>query len=554
MFQLLEGTVPYSDEDVKNYLRRGWWRGWTLSDYFDRAADVHPAKEGFVDVETRMTYGRARELSQRLALALLDIGVRPLDRVMIQLPNWIEFVYTYFACQRIGAIPVLLIDRYRQYDIGRLAELSGATAWVVPQQYKKTNFSPIIKDVRREYPQIKHVITVRATEAVNGLFRLEELVEKAVATDADIVRLAEYRPDPMQVAHMGPTGGTTGAPKIVPRTHNSLACAVEYCAMSWNQNCEDVNLIAGPVGHDLSFSKGFLGSIFTMGRIVLLDSTDNQAICETIENEKITNIIWVPTLAQRMMQYDRLADYNLSSLEKMHSGGGASHRELIKDVTERLGITYYNGYGGTEGMTCITRAEDDYETVCNTVGRPTCPYDTYTVYDFDGKALGAGEQGELLLKGPGVFSGYFNNPSENKMVFDRSGFFRTGDLARIDTSGYITLTGRTKEMINRGGESISATEIERLISRHPDVAIVAVVPMPDPLLGERACAYIQPKQGATLTFDGVIAFLKQQQASVLELPERIEFVDAMPLTKAQKLDKNVLREDIKTKLRSEAQG
>ena len=474
-----------------------------------------------------------------------------MDRVLIQLPNWIEFVYAYFACQKIGAIPVLLIDRYRQYDIGRLISLSGAKAWIVPERYKKTDFEPIIDDVRREYPQIKTIITVRGSSIRKDLISLEQLIAQNDLTQNDRIRLAERRPDPQQVAHMGPTGGTTGEPKIVPRTHNSLACTVEYCAMSWNQHCEDVNLIAGPVGHDLSFSKGFLGSIMTMGKLVLLDSTDNSAICSTIEKEKVSNIIWVPTLAQRLIQYEDLGDYNLSSLKKMHSGGGASHRELIKAVTEQLGITYYNGYGGTEGMTCITRAEDDYETVCSTVGRPTCPYDTYKVCDFNGQELSSGESGELLLKGPGVFAGYYNNPAENKLVFDANGFFRTGDLARIEANGYIILTGRTKEMINRGGESISATEIERLISRHPDVAMVAVVPMPDPLLGERACAYVQPRKGVGLSFEGIIEFLKEQQASVLELPERIEFIDAMPYTRAQKLDKGVLREDIKQKLSKE---
>ena len=552
MFQLLEGVTPYNEQDSQTYLQRGWWRGWTLADYFDRAAVMHPAKEGFVDAKNRLTYGQAREIAERLAIGLHSSGIRPLDRVMIQLPNWMEFVYAYFACQKIGAIPVLLIDRYRQYDIGHLARLSGATAWIVPQQYKKTDFIPIIQDVRREHPQIKQVITVRGDGSLKSCHSLETLIKENPLTQAGRQQLAALRPDHRQVAHMGPTGGTTGAPKIVPRTHNSLGCTVEYCSMAWNLHCEDVSLIAGPVTHDLCFSKAFLGSIFTMGKMVLLDSVDNQDICETIQKEKVTTIVWVPTLAQRMVQYDRLGDFDLSSLRKMHSGGGASHRELIKEVMEKLSMTYYNGYGGTEGMTCITRAEDDYETICSTVGRPTCPYDNYKVFDFGGTELPPGKQGQLMLKGPGVFTGYYNNPGENAQVFDANGYFMTGDLAQISPDGYITLTGRTKEMINRGGESISATEIERLISRHPDVAIVAVVPMPDPLMGERACAYIQPKGDAKLTFEGVIAFLKSQQASVLELPERIEFVDGMPYTKTQKLDKNALREDIKEKLSQEA--
>ncbi|HYQ60092.1 MAG TPA: AMP-binding protein, partial [Desulfatiglandales bacterium] len=275
--------------------------------------------------------------------------------------------------------------------------------------------------------------------------------------------------------------------------------------------------------------------------------------CETIEREKVTSIIWVPTLAQRLLQYEDLHKYDLSSLKKMHSAGGASHPDLVKEVTERLKMKFFNGYGGTEGMTTITRARDPLEVICSTVGRPTCPFDTYKVIDPKGKTLPLGAEGELVLKGPGVFTGYYNNPEENKKVFTKEGFFRTGDLARINEKGYITLTGRIKEMINRGGESISATEIERLITRHPGVAAVAVIPMPDPLMGERVCAYVQPKAGAQLTFEGIISFLKGQKASVLQLPERIEFIDAMPYTGAQKTDKRSLQEDIAKKLQTAGQ-
>jgi 2,3-dihydroxybenzoate-AMP ligase/mycobactin salicyl-AMP ligase len=549
MLKVLDGFTPYKKKDAEKYNKFRWWAGLTFGDLLDRAADIHPEKEAFVDGKTRLTYGEAREKTNKLAIGLMDLGIQPLDRVLVQFPNWNEFVFAYFALQKIGAVTVLLIDRYRQFEITRLIGLTGATSWIVPSQYKNTHYRPIIEDVLKEHPEVKKVITVRGEGDPKPFTSLEALIEKAELTEENLSRLAQRRPDPMQVAHMGPTGGTTGAPKIVPRTHNSLINGIEYCSNSWEQNIEDINLLAGPIGHDLTFTKGFIGSIVTLGKVVFLDSTDNKDICEAIEREKVTSIIWVPTLAQRMLQYEDLHKFDLSSLKKMHSAGGASHPNLVKDVTERLKMKFFNGYGGTEGMTTITRARDPLEVICTTVGRPTCPYDTYKVITPKGKALGPGEEGELVLKGPGVFTGYYNNPDENKKVFTRDGFFRTGDLARIDEKGYITLTGRIKEMINRGGESISATEIERLITRHPDVAAVAVIPMPDPLMGERVCAYIQPKPGARVTFEAVISFLKAQKASVLQLPERIEFIDAMPYTGAQKTDKRLLQEDIAKKLK-----
>jgi non-ribosomal peptide synthetase component E (peptide arylation enzyme) len=550
MIKVLKGFVPYKNEDAERYNRLRWWSGLTFGDILDRAADIHPEKEAFVDKITRLSYGEAREKTNRLAIGLMDLGIQPLDRVLVQLPNWNEFVFAYFALQKIGAITVLLIDRYRQFEINHLIDLTGATSWIVPFRYKKTDYVPIINDIRKEHPELKNVITVRGDMDQKPFSSLEGLIEEAQLTEDNLERLANRRPDPVQVAHMGPTGGTTGAPKIVPRTHNSIITGTEYCSKSWDQSNEDVNLIAGPIGHDLTFSKGFIGSIITLGKVVFLDSADDKEICKTIEREKVTSIIWVPTLAKRLVQYKDLDTYDLSSLKKMHSAGGASHPDLVRDVTERLKMKFYNGYGGTEGMTTITRTADDLETICTTVGRQTCPYDTYMVIDNQGNELPPNTQGELVVKGPGVFTGYFDNPEENKEAFTGDGFFRTGDVATIDEKGYIRITGRIKEMINRGGESISATEIESLISRHPDVAAVAVIPMPDHVMGERVCAYIQPIAGAQLSFDMIISFLKEQKASVLQLPERIEFIDAMPYTGAQKMDKKSLREDIAKKIKA----
>ena len=550
MVKFLKGFTPYKKEDAEKYNSCRWWSGLTFGDILDRAADIHPEKEAFVDRKTRLTYGEAREKTNKLAIGLIDLDIQPLDRVLVQLPNWNEFVFAYFALQKIGAIPVLLIDRYRQLEINNLISLTGATSWIVASRYKKTDYVPIINDILKENPEFKNIITVRGDRDHEPFTSLERLIDEAEMTEDNLARLASRAPDPMQVAHMGPTGGTTGAPKIVPRTHNSLITGIEYCSKSWGQNNHDVNLLAGPIGHDLTFTKGFIRSIIMLGKIVFLDSTDDKEICETIEKEKVTSIIWVPTLAQRMLQYKDLDKHDLSSLKKMHSAGGTSHPDLVKDVTKKLKMKFYNGYGATEGMTTITRTTDDLETICTTVGRPTCPYDTYKVIDKEGNELPLNMQGELVLKGPGVFTDYYNNPEENKEAFTKDRFFRTGDVATIDEKGYITLTGRIKEMINRGGESISATEIERLINRHPDVAAVAVIPMPDPLMGERVCAYIQPKAGTQLSSKKIISFLKDQKASVLQLPERIEFIDTMPYTGAEKLDKKSMREDIEKKLQA----
>ena len=547
MADLLEGFTPYKEDDAATYNREGWWPGLTFGDVLDRAAERYPDRVAFIDTTRRLTYAQTRDLADKVAIAFMDMGLSPTDRVLLQLPNWNEFAPVYFGIQKAGAIDTLLIDRYRPYEIGHVSRLCGATTWVVAENYKKIDYLPIIREVLAENPMIKNVVLVRSGTDTPYL-NLEKLIDSARLTPENLDRISQRRPDPMQVSHMGPTGGTTGLPKIVPRTHNDLICGSEYCARAWDMSAEDVSLIAGPIGHDLCYSKGFLGSVLTGGATVFLDSTDLDDICCTIEKERVTTVVWVPTLARRLASFERLADYDLSSLQRMHCGGGASQPDLIRDVQENLGCQYHNGYGATEGMTTLTRADDSQETVFNTVGKPTCPHDTYKVVDFNGKQLPADASGELLIKGPGVFTGYYKNAEENEKVFTPDGFFKTGDVARIDKQGYVTLTGRIKEMINRGGESISAVEIERLISDHPDVQLVAVVPMPDEDLGERACAYVQARPGVSLDFEGIIAFLKSRKVSVMQLPEHIEFVDAIPLTKTGKMDKRALVEDIRKKI------
>ena len=548
MVEFLQGFTPYKAEDAEKYNRLRWWAGLTFGDLIDKAAHIYPDTEGFVDDRSRLTFSEARDKVNRLAISFMDLGIKALERVLVQLPNWNEFIFAYFALQKIGAIPVLLIDRYRQHEINYLIRLTGATHWVVASKYKNVDYLPIVDDVLKENPQIKQVCLVRERNPETFL-SLEKLIENAELTEGNLVKLAERRPDPMQVGHLAPTSGTTGLPKVVPRTHNDYLCRVEYAARAWDLNSSDVLLIAAPIGHDLPFSIGLCSILFAFGKTVMLDSTKAEDMCRVIETEKVTAIPLVPALAARLARFEGLGNYDLSSLKKMEVGGGAAIREVVQAVNEKMGCIYLNAYGGTEGMNAHTRLHYDFETVLRTVGKPTCPYDTYKVVDDNGKELPANRSGHLLVRGPGVFSGYFNAPEENREAFDKDGFFKTGDLAMFDEAGNIILTGRLREIIKRGGESISTVEMERLVIAHPHVDAVAVVAMPDPELGERACAYIQPKAGAKLSFNEIISFLKSKGASVLQLPERIEFIDAMPLTKAKKLDKRALEEDIKKKIK-----
>jgi 2,3-dihydroxybenzoate-AMP ligase/mycobactin salicyl-AMP ligase len=459
----LEGFTPYKKEDADKYNRLRWWAGIPLGDYLNKAADIYPDKEALVDGEKHVTYGQLKTQTDKLAIGFIDLGIKPLDRVLVQLPNWAEFIYTYFALQKIGAIPILLLAKHRQNEIGHLLHLTEANAWVVAERYHKTDYLPIIDDVLQNSATIENVVLVRASRP-GSFLSMESLIQQEELTDEQLAIIADRRPDPMQVAHMGPTGGTTGLPKVAPRTHNDYLSRVEYAARACEFNKHDTCLVAAPASHDLTFSMAICITIFTFGKLVMLDSFEPQ---------------------------------------------GVSSPELIRAVHEKLGCTFFNGYGGTEGMSLLTRPHYSLERVCSSVGRPTCPYDSYKIVDQNGNELPPNTTGELIVKGPGVFSGYYKMPQENEKVFDKNGYFRTGDQAMINASGDFVLTGRLKEMINRGGESISATDIENLMMTHPGIITAAVVPMPDPELGEKVCAYVQSAPGAELDFEKIISFLKE---------------------------------------------
>jgi 2,3-dihydroxybenzoate-AMP ligase/mycobactin salicyl-AMP ligase len=547
MVMSTERFRAYKNEHAQLYNKYRWWLGLTWGDVLDKASDLYPVKVGLVDDSGGLTYGQLRDKVDRLAIGLLGLGIQKHDFVLLQIPNWHEYVIAFFAVQKIGAIAVLLLPRHTELEINHLSKLTKPKAWILPERYRRIDYLPIMEKVRQENPQLEHVISVRAEETI-GSISLERLIEDARLAGNDLRELESTRPDPMALAQIMPTGGTTGLPKAAPRTHNSFLCNVEYHSRAWEITSEDTVLTIAPVSHGQGMLCGVGGAIFNFAKFVLVDSTEPADICKVIERERVTAIPTVPAILIRLINFASLKQYDLTSLKKVYAGGAASTPELIKDVVERLNCAFVNAFGSVEGSNAMTRLDDDFEIVCNTVGKKCCPYENYKVVDRNENTLPPNKEGQLVTKGPGIFTGYFKSAEENQDIFTKDGFFKTGDLARIDESGNITITGRIKDIIIRGGENISAADIEKLISSHPGVEDVAVIGMPDRELGERICAYIQTASEIELSFQEIISFLKRKGASVLQLPERIEFVKSIPLTKVGKADKEALRADIRARL------
>jgi 2,3-dihydroxybenzoate-AMP ligase len=534
----------HNKEDAEEYSARRWWLSTTLGDIFDKTADLYPQKEALVDDRVRLGYSELRERVDRLAVGFIKLGIEKGDTVLLQLPNWAEYVYSYFALQKIGGIPVLLISGYRQLEVSHLCQLTEARAWIVPDVYRKIDYTSFMREVKEANPQLNYILSVRvAGENDNFTTSLESLMDRELSSQ-DQQDLAATRPLPSDISHILPSGGTTGLPKGIPRTHNDYICNVEYIHKAGEMSPQEACLLVVPVGHNLALLN-VVGALLVGYKLVLLDSTRPGDIAGTIERERVTYMPMVPSLLKRIADFEELEQYDLSCLKKVSAGGEASTPGLVKEVREKLHCVYINEFGMSEGLLLRTRLDYDLETVCNTVGRPCCPYDEVKVLDAHGNELPFDTDGELATKGPGIFAGYLKNPEENSKIFTGDGFLRTGDMARIDALGNIKVTGRIKDIIIRGGENISPAQVEDILRMHPSISDAAVIGAPDENLGELVCAYIQPAPGTQPDPHEIAAFMLGKGASRLLIPERFEFVDAIPVTQAGKSDKKVLREELK---------
>jgi len=546
----LEGFTPYDPEDVKRYEKRRWWLGLTLGDMFDRASDLYPEREALIGSGKRYSWAELRSLVDKMAYNLLQEGFEPGDIVLLQLPNWPEFVISYYALQKAGLVMVSLTVNHTAREIAHLSNLTQPKGWILPDRYRKTDYLPLIKQVKDENPVLEKVILV-GDEIPEGCLKFEDLLESKAGVEEIRSTLEQAHPDPGDVCQILPSGGTTGLPKGAPRTHSDYICNSEYKSKAWDLNVTDTILVVSPVGHNLALVVCVTGAVFHGAKQVLLDSTYPQDFCQIVQDEEITCTALVPTLISRIVQFEDLGEYDLSSLKKIYVGAANSPPELVKNVEERIGARYINAFGMVEGPLIQSRPHDPLEIRCNTIGRPCCPYDDIVTLDSQGKKTSAGVEGELSARGPGVFTGYLKNPQANMDSFTPDGYFRTGDVAVIDERGIVRITGRIKDIIIRGGENIAARDVEDLISSHPDVEYVAVVGMPDPDLGEQVCAYVKPVEGASVTHEEVITHLDKMEASKIHYPARTEIVQEMPLTAAGKADKKVLKKDIEEKLKAE---
>ena len=546
---MLEGVVPFPPEFARRYRDRGYWSDKSLAEEFRAVFGRYADRVALIDRQRSITYAELDRLSDNLALNLLDLGFGTLDRVVVQLPNVAEFVVLYFALQKIGCIPIAALASHRYAEISQFVQLSGATACVIPDHQRDFDYAEMISRIRREIPALKHAIILGAPQ--QGFSSLSDLIAKAAASPA--LRLSEIRIDPTDPAVFQLSGGTTGIPKLIPRTHNDYAynskAAASVCGIDGNA----VILVVLPIAHNLPLAcPGIQGCLFNGGKVVISPSTKPEDMCALIQKHRVTHLKVVPALLIRLLNDPALARYDLSSLKIIQSGGQSLQPETRLLANKLIPNAFVQeNFGMSEGLLMFVRLGDPEDVCLETVGRPISPDDEVRLLDDDGNDVPVGEVGELCCRGPYTLRGYFGVPEYNACVFTPDGFYRSGDLMRQHPSGNYIVEGRKKDLINRGGEKISAEEIENLILSHPSVKNVACIPVPDPDLGERMCACVLLRDGAHLSFDELKNFLLGREIAKYKLPERLEVLLDFPLSTFGKVSKKKLVGMISQKMAAE---
>jgi 2,3-dihydroxybenzoate-AMP ligase len=546
---MLEGVVPFPPEFARRYREKGYWADKSLAEEFDVVFKHYAGRVAVIDRDKSISYAELDRLSTNLALHLLAAGLVPLDRVVVQLPNVAEFVILYFALQKIGCIPIAALVTHRFAEISQFVQLSGARACVIPEAQGDCNYGDIVNRIRKDSPALRYGILLGRHR--EGFLSLADMIATPAKLPASALSGLHF--DPTDPAVFQLSGGTTGIPKLIPRTHNDYAYNSKTAASVCGVTSDSILLIVLPIAHNLPLAcPGIQGFMFQGGSVVVSTSTRPDDMCALIEKHRVTHIKVVPALLIRLLNDPAVRKYDLSSLRYIQSGGQRLQPE-VRLLTRKLIPSAFvqENFGMSEGLLMFVRIDDPEDVRLETVGRPVSPDDEVRILDEDDNEVPFGEVGELCCRGPYTLRGYFGVPEYNARTFTSDGFYRSGDLMRQHPSGNYMVEGRKKDLINRGGEKISAEEVENLILSHPAVKNVACIAVPDPDLGERMCACVLLKDGAELRFETLKAFLMGKEIAKYKLPERLEILADFPLSTFGKVSKKKLVEMISPRVAAE---
>jgi cyclohexanecarboxylate-CoA ligase len=526
------------------YVQLGYWKNENIYQYLEESTALKPEKIAVVDQHVRYTYAELLAQVQRLAGALKSIGIGKGDVVSFQLPNWAESVVIHQALAMIGAVSNPIIPIYRQKEVRYILSKSNAKVLFIPCTFRRFHYPEMIRSLMSELPQLEHVIIVdKYREQPSGLHAREQLYDDFINLGTPCREMVKV--DEKDVALLLFTSGTTADPKGVLHTHNTLLHENLF-----HLDQEDVIFMPSPVTHITGIIVGLELPFIIRGRVVFQEIWDPETAVELILQEGCSFTVAASPFLKGIVETLKESDRKRLRFKAFACGGADVPPELVKRASASLNCFVTRVYGSSEFPTVSACGpHDPVEKAAFTDGRLLEGISAKVINDA-GEEVPRGVVGELAVKGPEMFLGYLQEEF-NEDAFAKDGFFLTGDLAVMDEEGYIEIKGRKKDIIIRGGENISVKEVEDLLFQHPKISQVAVVAMPDEKLGEKACAFVVLKQGTSMTLREMADYLAGQGIAKQKIPERLEIVTEMPMTASGKIQKYILRENIRQKLKAE---
>ena len=536
---------PYPDDLARHYRDAGYWTGQTFPDLLATAVREHGDRPAVVGKDVhrkrqRRTYTELDDRARCLAAGLAGLGIGPGDRVVVWLPNVPEYLEVIWGLFTLGALPVFALPAHRESEIRYFCEHAEAVAVVTVTRHDRHDHADAARRVAKDVDSVREVLVVD-----------EGLPTGEPATP--------YAPEPDDVAFLQLSGGTTGLPKLIPRTHDDYLYSVRASAEICGLTSDTVFLAALPAAHNFTMSSpGLLGVMHAGGCVVTAPSPDPDTCLRLIADEGVTIAAVVPPLAAVWVAAAEKTHPELPTLEVLQVGGAKCGSELAGRIGPALGARLQQVFGMAEGLVNYTRLDDPSDVVLHTQGRPISPDDELRVVDPDhpdDREVAPGEVGALLTRGPYTIRGYYRAAEHDETAFTADGFYRTGDLVRLDPGGNIVVTGRVKEQINRGGEKVAAEEVENHLMAHPAVLDAAVVGVPDEFLGERTHAYVLPRDPDDAPSPAELRrFVRDRGVAAYKVPDAVEVVTSFPATGVGKTSRRELRSALAQRHREETSG
>lgn len=511
-------------------------------------------KEALVDSHSRFTFSDINRIVNNLASNLFEMGFQKNDVVGVLVPNRVEYMLMRYALSKIGTIIMSIGIGMRKREIAHLLGITKAKGFVAPAFFHGFNYAEMIKDARKDLPFLKCVFLIDSQDKQlpSGTYLFEEAIkDRAVNDQIKGLNYKKLQKGPKEIDMLNLTSGTTGMPKICQCIPNARMLFGKLITQRTGLTSEDTMLVICPITGGVGNSCSTLASGYAGCKVVLQERFDEKETLQLIEKEKATFVVGVPTQFIKIMEVPEFDQYSLDSLRIVISAGSYFPYEKVKETIKRMKAKLISIFGSHDGGTITIGTPDmDEEAMCRTVGRPL-PDAEVKILDPSGNEVAPGEPGEIVYRSGNACAGYFGDFEGTQAAFKPDGYFHSGDLVRMTPEGYLEVKGRSKDIIIRGGLNINPEEIEDILIKHPQVENVAIVGMPDPVLGERSCAFVVPKKKGEFTFEQMVSYLKEKGVATFKLPERLELINEIPLSEGKKPAKNILRKNIEMKLRQE---